>query len=115
MKLLHCRSCDDMLALHGRWRRCGCGQSWGRYSGRREVETIGPCRVLGLSNDALRMADGRWWEIPNGSEVVRHFDAPVGPRLDDALRDGFVDPEPEDLSHSMTISVYGTRRVLPQW
>lgn len=68
MKLLLCSKCDDVIKLTvGKWRRCECGQTSGRYlEDGDKAEVSEGCIVLGINSTSL-------------SEAVRH-------RNDDALR-----------------------------
>lgn len=53
MKLIRCKSCNDVVRLiHTKWRTCECGQSGGQYNGLTMSATVGGnCEVIGIRND----------------------------------------------------------------
>ncbi len=71
MKLLHCRSCGDIIALrYGKMRYCECGKSGGRYTGARagvpdeETGIIGHVEVFGEEAYVLGLATEDVKRIP---------------------------------------------------
>lgn len=53
IKLLNCKSCDDILALQGTSRSCFCGRSRGYVIGdSMQAVFTGPARVLGIPQRA---------------------------------------------------------------
>lgn len=53
MKLIRCKSCDDVVRLiHTKWRKCECGRSGGQYNDDFISATVGgDCEVIGIRND----------------------------------------------------------------
>ena len=53
MKLIRCKSCNDIVRLvHTKWRQCACKKSGGQYNDDNISATVGgDCEVLGISND----------------------------------------------------------------
>lgn len=72
MKLIFCRKCGDMVAMHKGLRSCQCGRSSGVYRGSQIVEVSGPCAVVGISDSSL------WIDIGQAEVFPRdqgHVDA----------------------------------------
>lgn len=59
MKLLHCKSCFDIVALCSEDRACLCGKSSGYYKDKLNAVVKGPCMVLGISNPSFIEATAR--------------------------------------------------------
>jgi len=53
MKLIRCKSCNDIIRLvHTEWRQCACKKSGGQYNDDNISATVGgDCEVLGIRND----------------------------------------------------------------
>lgn len=58
MKILHCLSCRDMVALRLDYRTCACGKSSGQYAhdGLHAVYE-GPARILGMLNPDVKHSE----------------------------------------------------------
>lgn len=59
MKLLHCRSCFDIVALSFEERTCLCGKSSGHYKDKLNAVVKGTCMVIGISNPSFIKATAR--------------------------------------------------------
>lgn len=77
MKLLFCKVCRDVVALHAQERKCLCGSSSGQYTDDRQVEYTGSGVVVGMRNSDLTDVllgsksshDRPWWVIREGDFV----------------------------------------------
>lgn len=58
MKLLHCRSCEDVVALRvsDDHRHCDCGRSFGKLNSAKQPEIFGPAILLGIADNKLARA-----------------------------------------------------------
>jgi len=73
MKLLHCTSCGDIVALDIDWKECHCSISSGQYMpDKLHVKVSGPVVVLGMRNSDLDdLTPGKehpWWVIDEARE-----------------------------------------------
>ncbi len=93
MKLIRCKTCDDVIRLiHTRWRMCECGKSGGQYNGITMSATVGgDCEVIGIRNDyfeypqfsedRIERATLIQGEYLHDNQVFR-INSPEGPNLD---------------------------------
>jgi len=53
MKLIRCKSCNDIVRLvQTKWRQCACKESGGQYNDDNISATVGgDCEVIGIRND----------------------------------------------------------------
>ena len=50
MKLIFCVACHDVLSLALDIKKCGCGESEGKYLDSKDAEIAGPCIPIGFDN-----------------------------------------------------------------
>jgi len=54
MKLLACRKCGDIFNLTRKIKKCGCGETVGRYIDELNAEISGDCQPIGFANGSFR-------------------------------------------------------------
>ena len=92
MKLIRCKTCNDVIRLiHTKWRTCECGGSGGQYNGLTLSATVGgDCEVIGIRNDFFdappfskdredknMIIQGEY----KGDVQIYRIKSPLGPRL----------------------------------
>lgn len=82
MKLIFCPRCKDILLLMTEMRGCGCGASWGRYTGEVNAEVGGKAIVVGIANESFREAVEK---RPLTGNKGKKFDAFVAPKVCDSV------------------------------
>lgn len=70
MKLIFCRSCEDLVSLREAPRSCSCGKSKGNYraDGRRAVYS-GPCVPVIIKNESLDKGVAKWKDVKESVPV----------------------------------------------
>jgi len=84
MKLIFCKSCQDVVRLTGHLRKCQCGECWGVYTDGLYAKVSESSVVLGFSNPSFVRAlhnpptdpdgPGKRFEafvIPDGCKTVK--------------------------------------------
>lgn len=72
MKLLVCRSCQDVIKVLWDWRPCRCGEAQARYIDDRIVEVTGTGIIMGVSNRDLEKSV-RAGEGKVGAMIISHL------------------------------------------
>jgi hypothetical protein len=92
MKLIRCKTCEDVVRLiHTEWRKCYCGKSGGQYNDDLLSATVGGnCEVIGIRNDFFTESKkNRFKEHRNvlilgeyiGDTQIHRINSPKGPKL----------------------------------
>lgn len=103
MKLIRCKSCNDVVRLIAKnWRMCDCGKSGGQYNKDLMSATVaGECDIVGISNlffddDFRKLSEKQkvkyrkkinhftseiWYGEVEGDEQILRIKNPKGPRL----------------------------------